>query len=96
MKRIDVALGQRSYPIFIGAGAMELTDEFAKAIPARDVLLVTNTTVGPLFAQKLTAALAPRRCLEVVLPDGEQHKTFANISRMMDVLIANRFARDVR
>ena len=66
MERIDVALGKRSYPIFIGAGAMELTDEFAIAIPARDVLLVTNTTVGPLYARNLTAALAPRRCLEVV------------------------------
>ena len=94
MERIDVALGKRSYPIFIGAGAMELTAEFEKVIPARDVLLVTNTTVGPLYAAKLTAALAPRRCLEIVLPDGEVHKTFANISRMMDVLIANRFARD--
>jgi 3-dehydroquinate synthase len=94
LERIDVALGKRSYPIFIGAGAMELTTEFEKVIPARDVLLVTNTTVGPLYGAKLTAALAPRRCLEVVLPDGEVHKTFANISRMMDVLIANRFARD--
>ncbi len=94
MERIDVALGKRSYPIFIGAGALELAAEFDKFIPARDILLVTNTTVGPLYAARVTAALAPRRCLEIVLPDGEVHKTFANISRMMDVLIANRFARD--
>ncbi len=94
MERIDVALGKRSYPIFIGAGALELTAEFEKFIPARDILLVTNTTVGPLYSAKVTAALAPRRCVEIVLPDGEVHKTFANISRMMDVLIANRFARD--
>jgi 3-dehydroquinate synthase len=94
VQRIDVNLGLRSYPIFIGAGAMELAGEFAKSIPARDVLLVTNTTVGPLYAAKLTAALAPRRCVEVMLPDGETHKTLANVSRMLDVLIANRFARD--
>ncbi len=94
MERIDVALGKRSYPIFIGPGALELTSEFEKYIPARDLLLVTNTTVGPLHAARVAAALAPRRCVEVVLPDGEVHKTFANISRMMDVLIANRFARD--
>ena len=73
---------------------MHLTAEFEKAIPARDVLLVTNTTVGPLYAAKLIEALAPRRCLEVVLPDGESHKTLANVSRMLDVLVANRFARD--
>jgi len=94
VQRIDVQLGTRSYPIFIGAGVMEQKDELARAIPARDVLLVTNTTVGPLYAERLTAALAPRRCIEVSLPDGEVHKTLANVTRMLDVLIANRFARD--
>jgi 3-dehydroquinate synthase len=94
VQRIDVNLGTRSYPIFIGAGAMGLTDEFERVIPARDVLLVTNTTVAPLYADKLAAALAPRRCIEVELPDGEVHKTLTNVSRMLDVLIANRFSRD--
>ncbi len=94
LQRIEVHLGTRSYPIFIGVGAMTLAEEFARVIPARDVLLVTNTTVGPLYAARLAAALAPRRCIEVTLPDGEIHKTFANVSRMLDVLIANRFARD--
>jgi 3-dehydroquinate synthase len=94
VQRIEVKLGSRSYPIFIGAGAMTLADEFARVIPARDILLVTNTTVGPLYSARLTAALAPRRCVEVALPDGEVHKTLANVSRMLDVLVANRFARD--
>jgi 3-dehydroquinate synthase len=94
VQRIDVNLGTRSYPIFIGAGAMRLNDAFDQVIPARDVLLVTNTTVGPLYAATLTEALAPRRCLEVALPDGEVHKTLANVSRMLDVLVTNRFARD--
>jgi len=94
VQRIDVKLGSRSYPIFIGAGAMRLKDAFDQVIPARDVLLVTNTTVGPLYSASLSAALAPRRCLEVSLPDGEMHKTLANVSRLLDVLVANRFARD--
>ena len=94
MQRIEVDLGSRSYPIFIGAGAMRLKDALDQVIPARDVLIVTNTIVGPLYAAGLTAALAPRRCLEVSLPDGETHKTLANVSRLLDVLITNRFARD--
>jgi 3-dehydroquinate synthase len=94
VQRIEVKLGDRSYPIHIGAGAMESAEDLNKAIPARDVLLVTNTTVGPLYAARLTAALAPRRCTEVQLPDGEVHKTLANVSRMLDVLVANRFGRD--
>jgi 3-dehydroquinate synthase len=94
VQRIDVNLGLRSYPIYIGAGAHQLKAEFDRVIPARDILLVTNTTVGPLYAAKAAAALAPRRCIQVELPDGETHKTLANVSRMLDVLIANRFARD--
>ena len=94
MQRLEVKLGNRSYPIYIGSGAMQLKAEIDRAIPARDILVVTNTTVGPLYAAKLTAALAPRRCVEVALPDGESHKTLANVSRMLDVLVANRFVRD--
>jgi 3-dehydroquinate synthase len=94
VQRIQVKLGDRSYPIYIGAGAMGLREAFDEVIPARDVLIITNTTVGPLYSARLTAALAPRRCLEVALPDGEVHKTLANVSRMLDVLVANRFARD--
>jgi 3-dehydroquinate synthase len=94
VQRIDVNLGTRSYPIFIGPGAMRLRESLDQVISARDVLIVTNTTVGPLYSDGLTAALAPRRCLQVSLPDGEVHKTLANVSRMLDVLIANRFARD--
>jgi 3-dehydroquinate synthase len=73
---------------------MEQAEELNRAIPGKDVLLVTNTTVGPLYADKLAAALAPRRCVEVELPDGEPHKTLANVSRILDVLITNRFGRD--
>jgi 3-dehydroquinate synthase len=94
MQKIDVKLGDRGYPIFIGSGAMRLKDALDQVIPAKDVLVVTNTTVGPLYSAALTQALAPRRCLEVSLPDGEVHKTLANVSRILDVLIANRFARD--
>ena len=94
MQRIDVNLGSRSYPIYIGAGALRQKDAFDQVIPSRDVLLVTNTTVGPLYSASVMDALAPRRCLEVSLPDGEVHKTLANVARLLDVLIANRFARD--
>jgi 3-dehydroquinate synthase len=94
VQRIEVKLGNRSYPIYIGSGAIQLKAELDRAISARDILLVTNTTVGPLYAARLTAALAPRRCVEVALPDGESHKTLANVARILDVLVTNRFARD--
>jgi 3-dehydroquinate synthase len=88
---LTVDLGERSYPILIGRS---LLDTAAQHIPGRDLVLITNTTVGPLFAPRLTTGLSNRRLIEVVLPDGEQHKTFANISRILDVMVANRLGRD--
>jgi 3-dehydroquinate synthase len=92
--KLSVKLGERSYPILIGAGLLARTDVLAQAIEARDVLLVSNTNVAPLYAAPLIAALAPRRIVEAVLPDGETHKTLASVARLIDVLVANRFARD--
>jgi len=63
-------------------------------VPARDILVVSNATVAPLYLDRLSAGLRPRRVVEVVLPDGEAHKTLANVARILDVLVANRFARD--
>jgi 3-dehydroquinate synthase len=91
---LKVELGSRSYPILIGAGLLGQSELLGQHIPARDVLIVSNTTVAPLYLDALSAALLPRRIVEVVLPDGESHKTLANVARILDVLVANRFGRD--
>jgi 3-dehydroquinate synthase len=91
---LTVELGSRSYPILIGAGLLARADLLAQHVPGRDILLVSNTTVGPLYAAPLKAGLADRRIVEVTLPDGESHKTLSTVSRMLDVPVANRFARD--
>ena len=90
---LKVELGLRSYPILIGAGLLQRAESFA-ALPARDLLIVSNTTVAPLYLHALEAALGERRRVEVLLPDGEEHKTLANAARVLDVLVANRFGRD--
>jgi 3-dehydroquinate synthase len=91
---LKVELGSRSYPILIGAGLLARPELLREHIPARDVLIVSNTTVAPLYLDDLAASLKPKRVVEVILPDGESHKTLANVSRIIDVLVANRFARD--
>jgi len=91
---LKVELGSRSYPILIGAGLLAQADLLREHIAARDVLIVSNTTVAPLYLDTLAASLQPRRVVEVILPDGESHKTLASVARILDVLVANRFARD--
>jgi len=90
---LKVELGPRSYPVLIGAGLLQRAESFAP-LAASDVLVVSNTTVAPLYLRPLEAALGARRRVEVLLPDGEEHKTLANAARVLDVLVANRFGRD--
>jgi len=91
---LKVELGSRSYPIFIGDGLLGQPELLREHVPSRDVLIVSNTTVAPLYLETISASLAPRRIVEAILPDGETHKTLANVARVLDVLVTNRFARD--
>jgi 3-dehydroquinate synthase len=94
MQTLTVELEDRSYPINIGAGLLRQHSLLQAAVPARDILLISNTTVAPLYAPAVKSALADRRVVEVILPDGEQHKSLATAGRVFDVLVANRFGRD--
>ena len=50
---LTVELGSRSYPILIGAGLLSRADVLARHVPGRDILLVSNTIVAPLYAAAL-------------------------------------------
>lgn len=93
-ERIDIALGERSYPILIGPRLLGDRDVVDQNIAARNLLIVTNETVAPLYLAKLRDALRDRRTAALVLPDGEQHKTLDSFSRIIDTLIAERLNRD--
>src|SRR5258706_4199114 len=94
MQTLTVELEDRSYPINIGAGLLHQQSLLQAAVPARDILLVSNTTVAPLYAGAVREAFADRHVVEVILPDGEQHKSLGMAGRVFDVLVANRFGRD--
>jgi 3-dehydroquinate synthase len=94
MQTLTVELEDRSYPINIGAGLLRQQSLLQAAVPARDILLVSNTTVAPLYAGAVREAFADRHVVEVTLPDGERHKSLATAGRVFDVLVANRFGRD--
>src|SRR5579872_2582897 len=91
---LRVELAERSYPVVIGAGLLAQPGLLDTHIPGRDVLLVSNTTVGPLYSAQVAQGLAARRVVEVRLPDGEEHKTLTTAARLIDVLVANQFGRD--
>ena len=85
--RID--LGDRSYDIAVGTGLLGDPAAFEVARAGSPALIVTNTTVGPLYAERLAQALAPRHAhiARLELPDGEQYKTWESLNLIFDALL---------
>jgi 3-dehydroquinate synthase len=92
---LTVDLGERSYPIVIGAQLLADAALLARHIPGRQVAIVSNTTVAPLYLPGVAAALraAGREVIEIILPDGEQFKTQESLMLVYDALLANRCDR---
>ncbi|NKN32668.1 3-dehydroquinate synthase [Marichromatium bheemlicum] len=93
-RTLEVDLGDRSYPIHIGPGLLNDPVLYRPHIRGRQVMIVTNETVAPLYLAPLHEALAGLDVREVVLPDGEQYKTLEVWNRIFDALLDARFARD--
>ncbi|HEX2585796.1 MAG TPA: 3-dehydroquinate synthase [Steroidobacteraceae bacterium] len=84
----------RSYPILIGPKLLQDVTLISKHVSARNVLIVTNTTIAPLYLMTLKQALMGKRIAEISLPDGEHTKSFATLNLIFDALIENRMNRD--
>jgi len=93
-KTLEVELGARSYPIFIGPNLIDNPDLYRPYVAGRQVMVVTNDLVGPLYLARVKQALSAFSVAEVVLPDGEQYKTIEVWNRVFDALLAMRFGRD--
>jgi 3-dehydroquinate synthase len=89
MKTLNVSLGERSYPIFIGSGLISQAGLFRPFIANKSVFVVTNTTVGPLYSKKLmqTLAVDAKSVHEIVLPDGESYKDWQTLQKIFDALL---------
>lgn len=94
MQTLTVDLGDRSYPIHIGAGMLEQPKLLAPHICGKQVLVVTNSTVAPLYLAALKASLSAYQVDEVVLPDGEQFKTLDTLNAIFDAALAGRHSRN--
>jgi len=92
---VSIDLQDRSYSIAIGADLISQTSTFADLPKAAAALIVTNATVAPLYAARLQAALAPhyKTVHQVVLPDGEEFKTWQTLNLIFDALLENNCDR---
>lgn len=90
-QQVSILLADRSYSIVIGSGLLDDPATYQNLPPANTALIVSNTTVAPLYAAQLRIALQERyaRVLLLALPDGEAHKDWHTLQLIFDVLLGN-------
>eukprot|EP00891_Asterochloris_glomerata_P000746 jgi/Astpho2/746/fgenesh1_pm.00016_%23_3_t len=97
MHTVNVSLGDRSYPIYIGRGLLDRPELLQRHIPGKKVLVVTNETVAPLYLDRCLQALSQggKHDIEtVVLPDGEQFKSVEVLMKVWDKALQSRLDRN--
>ena len=92
MKTLTVELGERAYPIYIGADLLA-ADLLAPLIKGSRVAIVTNDVVAPFYLATVRARLAGYDPVDIVLPDGERHKTLDVLNTIFTALLAHRCDR---
>jgi shikimate kinase/3-dehydroquinate synthase len=92
---LNVDLGERSYPISIGPAVLDDTAMLARYVSGRKVAIVTNTTVAPLYLERVAAPLAAagKEVITVVLEDGEEYKNWSSLMQIFDALLAAKCDR---
>lgn len=95
MQTYTVELGDRAYPIHIGAGLLSDMDLVLPHLPQKRVALITNEVVAPLYLDMVRGALerAGVKVVTVVIPDGEKYKQWETLNKVYDQLLAARCER---
>jgi 3-dehydroquinate synthase len=97
MLTVNVDLGDRSYPIAIGAGLFgdkAFAEHVDQALLRQGkIVIVTNDVVAPLYLEKAKSFFAGRDCAEVVLADGEANKTLGAVDSIYEFLLSNKYDR---
>lgn len=96
MQTLTVSLADRSYPIHIGNGLLGQVDLILPHLKRKQVAIVSNTTVAPLYMQAIAQPLrdAGVSVIEIILPDGEAYKNNQTLQIIYDHLLQNRCERN--
>jgi 3-dehydroquinate synthase len=93
METLSVSLGERSYPILVGKQLLGQRELITPHLASRQVCIVTNDVVAPLYLNKLKSILPDFQVQVVILPDGEKYKTLETVCQIYDSLLTQNFSR---
>ena len=93
MITLHVDLAERSYPIYIGQNLLARAELIRPFVKGTQVMIVTNTTVAPLYLAQCRALFEGFAVDAVILPDGEEHKNLTVMNQVFDQLIEQHFDR---
>ncbi len=95
MQTLTVSLAERSYPIHIGSGLLSTSALLSPYLKKKKAVIVSNTTVAPLYLDKLTSSLTELgiEVLPVILPDGEEYKHWETLNLIFDALLKHHCER---
>ncbi|KAI9031197.1 3-dehydroquinate synthase [Hyaloraphidium curvatum] len=91
---VRVELGDRAYGIEIGSGLLAPGGTLSRLAAGRQVAIITNDVVGPLYAARARQAVqGAKQVIEVAFRDGEAHKDWETLSAAFDAMLEARFDR---
>jgi len=95
MKTLNVNLGERSYPIYIGPNLLTKPDLVTPYVKGKQVVIVTNETIAPLYLEKVQKLFAAYQTESVILKDGEEYKTLDGLMPIIDLMMEKNIDRRV-
>tara|TARA_B100000035_G_scaffold315425_1_gene336059 strand:+ start:19872 stop:20939 length:1068 start_codon:yes stop_codon:yes gene_type:complete len=94
MKILNVELGDRSYPIYIGIGLLEDPKIITSHIRTKTICIVSNTTVSKLYLEVIKNFLDDYQVVEAIIDDGEEFKNHDSLNYIYTKLLENQCNRD--
>ena len=94
MLTLNIDIPGSSYPVYLGEGLLDDSELWSRLLPAGKILVLSDETVAAYYLDDVKAAIRDRKTETLVLPAGEEQKSFSNWAHVTDRLVEIGALRD--